>query len=82
MKITGTITHEDETDDFSKMMAHALSPDNLLNMEYNEIKEHVNSIKFEFKKITSAIVSMDDFFMNAKIAEEIYKIYKSIKSTE
>jgi tRNA threonylcarbamoyladenosine modification (KEOPS) complex Pcc1 subunit len=71
MKIRGTIEFKSpEAPDIAEKVALALSPDNLSSMQ-TEVREDSTVTHFSTEKITSLIATVDDYLMNAKIAEDI-----------
>lgn len=71
MKIRGTIEFRSpEAPEIAEKVALALSPDNLSNMQ-TEVREDSTVTHFSTEKITSLIATVDDYLMNAKIAEDI-----------
>jgi hypothetical protein len=55
--------------DFAEMLAKALEPDNLPEMQLQFAKDHF-SLDFRVDKIGTLLSTTDDFLMNLKIAEE------------
>ncbi|MBN1133589.1 MAG: hypothetical protein JXA38_01415 [Methanosarcinaceae archaeon] len=76
MKICGIIEFRStEAPEIAKKVTLALSPDNLSNMK-TEVREDSTVTHFTTEKITSLIATVDDYLMNAKIAEEIVSSVK------
>lgn len=71
MKIHATIEFKSiKAPDIAKRVALSLEPDNLSSM-HTEVTEDGAVTHFSTERITSLIATMDDFLMNAKIAEDI-----------
>jgi hypothetical protein len=61
------------------LVASPLMPDNMANMK-TDIKEKRAVTYFEAKKIGSLIASVDDYLMNAKVAQDMAELVVSLKS--
>lgn len=75
MKINCKIRFEGEgnSSEYAKNVAYSLQPDNLPNM-CTEVDEEGSTTYLHTGKITTLISTLDDFLMNAKIAEDVYKL--------
>ncbi|AEH61256.1 conserved hypothetical protein [Methanosalsum zhilinae DSM 4017] len=77
MKMYCTIEfREVENPEIAEIVAKSLSPDNLRNIETNIDTDNI-SIRISTEKITSLIATVDDYLMNAKIAEDILRDIKN-----
>jgi len=73
MKIQFTLTFKDINEpEFAEMIVRALEPDNLDNMYTTITKDNI-SMEIKTEKIGSLIATVDDYLINAKIAEDIVK---------
>ncbi|MCS3923343.1 KEOPS complex subunit Pcc1 [Methanosalsum natronophilum] len=73
MKIQFTLTFKDINEpEFTEMIVRALEPDNLDNMSTTITKDNI-SMEIKTEKIGSLIATVDDYLINAKIAEDIVK---------
>ena len=76
MKIKAKIEISGATAD---LVAKSLMPDNMNNMK-TVIKENRVATYFEAEKIGSLIATVDDYLMNAKVAQEVVEMVVSLKS--
>ncbi|MGP8320911.1 MAG: KEOPS complex subunit Pcc1 [Methanosarcinaceae archaeon] len=73
MKIHGTIEfNSPDAPEIARSVSSALEPDNLSSMR-TDVCNDVAIVHFSTGKITSLIATVDDFLMNAKIAEDVEK---------
>jgi len=71
MKIHGTIEFKSpDAPEIAKKIVLSIAPDNLSNMQ-TEVSEDGAITHFSSEKITSLIATVDDYLMNAKIAEDV-----------
>ena len=71
MKIRATVEFKTaNAPEIAKKVALSLEPDNLASM-HTEVTDDGAVTHFSTEKITSLIATVDDFLMNAKIAEDI-----------
>ncbi len=71
MKIRGTIEFKSpDAPEIARSVSSALAPDNLSSMR-TDVCDDVAVVHFSTEKITSLIATVDDFLMNAKIAEDV-----------
>ena len=61
------------------LVAIPLMQDNMANMK-TEIKEKSVVTYFEAKKVGSLIATVDDYLMNAKVAQDMAEMIVSLKS--
>ncbi|MFP4654308.1 MAG: KEOPS complex subunit Pcc1 [Methanohalobium sp.] len=73
MKINCKIRFEREymSSESAHNVAYSLQPDNLPNM-CTKIDEDAATTYLHTEKITTLISTLDDFLINAKIAEDVY----------
>jgi len=71
MKIHGTIKFKSpDAPEIAKKIVLSIAPDNLSGMQ-TEVSEDGAITHFSSEKITSLIATVDDYLMNAKIAEDV-----------
>jgi len=73
MKVTGKLTFIcEEAGEMAGIIEKSLSPDNLSGME-TSTEEDSFSVVFRADKIGTMLSTVDDYLMNAKIAEDMVK---------
>jgi hypothetical protein len=73
MKVTGKLTFIcEEAGEMAGRIEKSLSPDNLPGME-TTTDENYFSVVFKADKIGTMLSTVDDYLMNAKIAEDMAK---------
>jgi len=81
MKIKGTLTFKsDRADDLVNLIANSLAPDNVPDME-TRINGDCATVGFEGDKVGTILSSVDDYLMNATIAEKLSYALKEVKET-
>ncbi len=75
MKVTGRLTFIcEEAGEMVGIIEKSLSPDNLSGME-TKMGDDSFSVVFKADKIGTMLSTVDDYLMNAKIADDMIKKY-------